>query len=298
VPQQAQAAKRYGNACEATVFNRDALKDKNWSFVWQNVADVAEDIGPANLTVHFPVNNSDYVSDRFVAERLAEAVLRVDDLGLHGLVVHSNRIKPIKEWCTLSLADERARVLDSLERLNADRRSPVPVFLENMPIMDNYGIEIDPLFIFPEDFKDVSEIGVGVVWDICHYSNTVAVVQELASGNQNPEHYPNVQECDYCDFTSISAFIRHWHFSAFSGLADPDVFGTKCTEGVTPQYSALGETVYADMLRAAMQVKHVDDHIVLELQETDYTDRQNFLSAKSWIHRVLNQPEQTAKQCV
>jgi hypothetical protein len=281
------AAEACGDACEATVFDRSALDVSSWSNLWRAVEHVSRSRGPSNVTVHFPVNDSDYVADTFVADRLMEAATRVADMGLHGLIVHSNRIRSIEAWQAMSVTEERERVLEELARLNMHRSTPVPIFIENMPIMDNYGMEIDPIFVFPGDFKDVSTVGISIVWDICHYSNTVAVVREVAAGKQRPEYYPNIQDCDMLDFLGISDRIGHWHFSAFSGIANPSKPGTRCVEGVRPDSSTLGESVYAAMLRGLSSAMAENTHLVLEIQETDYTDRLNFAATRDWIQSVL-----------
>ncbi len=271
-------------AVEAIVFDRKALDAENWRILWQLIDRAIAIYSPERVTFHFPVNHSDYVDDVFVRSRLVEAIARCTDREMHGLVVHSNRIRPIGSWMNISIPDERAKVIDCLGNLAACY--DVPIFIENMPIMDNYGIEIDPLFVFPNDFIEAVSAGLQVVWDICHYSSTVATVNEVLAGQQSRSHFPNLRECDYLDFLSIGRHIQHWHFSAFNGIANPST-GARCTEGVHPLGSSLGPGPYLRALKAAYGIMRPNTHVVLEVREDDYSHRRNFDRLRDWIMSAL-----------
>jgi hypothetical protein len=66
------------------------------------------------VSFHFPVNDSDYVADAFVRSRLVEARIRASDLGLAGIVVHSNRIRVFAGWEGHDLPSKRDKVLSTL----------------------------------------------------------------------------------------------------------------------------------------------------------------------------------------
>ena len=121
--------------------------------------------------------------------------IRACDLGLAGVVVHANRIRPISEWKHLSPLTEREKVVSCLLNVinGKDLSSSTWIGLENMPIMDNAGDLIDPSFVFIDDFNLLKGTGVGVTWDMCHYLNTLETVKEVLAGNQPMTDYPNLQ---------------------------------------------------------------------------------------------------------
>jgi hypothetical protein len=149
-----------------------------------------------------------------------------------------------------------------------------------MPIMDNYGKEIDPLFVFPEDFDILQGTGLGVVWDFCHYSSSLANVREVFEGRQDRVFYPNLREAEFLDFLRLGARIRHWHFSAFLGVADPCT-GTRCVEGVVPDQATLSEDIYVKAWQSMLQIAG-DQLVVLEILEDDYTRRVNTERMSAW----------------
>ncbi|MCH9608822.1 MAG: hypothetical protein S4CHLAM45_07340 [Chlamydiales bacterium] len=267
-------------AVEAVLFDRADLDD--WEGAWKTIKKATKFYGHENVSFHFPVNDSDYVADPFVAHRLKEALQRATDLGLHGVVVHSNRIRLLEEWPTIDVKNWQQQVADKLIAIRAAVSGNTWLALENMPIMDNYGIEIDPLFVFPSDFHILKETSVGVIWDLCHFTSTLANLQALKAGRQKKEHYPNIQEVDLLDFVEISDQIVHWHFSAFQGVANPQT-GEQCKEGVLPSKSELGEEIYATCISKVMQLEK-PAHLVFEIQEDDYSVRTNALEMIRWAN--------------
>ncbi len=272
-----------GNYCvEATIFNREDLENKSWELVWKNIEIVTQMVGSHNVTFHFPVNNSDYVADSFVKDRLSEGLQRASDIGLHGVVVHSNRIRTLSQWPTINLQSERHQVIDTLLTIRSQNISTTWLALENMPVMDNYGIEIDPLFCYPQDFKDLQGQTVGIVWDLCHFTNTIATISQVIQGQQNKKYYPNVQDCHFESFLDLKDQIVHWHFSAFQGIPNPDT-GEHCREGVLPWESTLGEMLYGQLWQAIYQNYRSDQHVVLEISETNYEKRTQVQQMIQWM---------------
>ncbi len=268
---------------EATIFNRQDLEEETWNLVWQNIESLQSSNPNSEITFHFPVNNSDYVNDLFVRSRLKEALQRASDLGLRGVVVHSNRIHIISEWTNLDLEAERLKVLDVLNNVYEMAATPHTwLALENMPVMDNYAKEIDPLFCYPQDFNQVFDLNIGIVWDVCHYTNTISNIREVVEGKQSQKFYPNFQQVGYLDFMRLKDKIQHWHFSAFKGIANPEE-GTHCKEGVLPEASELDESIYTSILNEISQMDNTQRLMVLEIQEIDYTVRHNFKKAFEWI---------------
>ncbi|MEZ2247272.1 TIM barrel protein [Microcoleus sp.] len=280
------------DAVEAVIFNREDLENDRWYIVWKNISKACEIYGSKNVIFHFPVNNSDYVADLFVRDRVKEAYHRAFDLDLSGMVIHSNRIRPIYKWININLIDERRKVVDTLVDIKSslsisNSSEKIWIGLENMPVMDNHGIEIDPLFSFPNDFSILEDTNIGITWDICHYTNTLANIHEVLEGKQRKEHYPNIQKTHLNDFHILKSKIVHWHFSAFLGIADPNT-GSKCKEGVLPYESTLGEVIYDEALKTVNQISMSGRKITLEIQEKDYVERHNVKKMINWILERLN----------
>lgn len=282
--EQMPTINKYGHDCvEATIFNYKDLLDATWNKVWSNVALAAKIYGPNNVTFHFPVNDSNYSSDVFVRNRLHEALNRATDLGLHGVVVHSNRIRLINEWANVDLNSDRLYVIDTLNEIRESINGNTWLCLENMPVADNYAIEIDPLFSYPRDFECVIDTNVGIVWDICHYTNTLATIEQVLSGIQNRKYYPNLQEADYLDFLQLSKKIKHWHFSSFKGISNPDTKSI-CKEGCLPDSGDLPEPIYKRCLQEILKVSAKDMHMVFEIVDADYIERKNMPLMIEWFN--------------
>ncbi|GHT90896.1 hypothetical protein FACS1894122_02260 [Alphaproteobacteria bacterium] len=291
--------KAIGNQCaEAILFNREDLFGENWTTSWKNIKEAVSHFSPPNVSFHFPVNNSNYCEEKEIFEKLVEAYTRACDLGLAGVVVHSNNIRAIDAWSKsdeVALSDGRKSVSDALFRVKNSVTDSKNTWLslENMIIMDNYGKEIDPLFIYPEDFMELDE-SIGTVVDICHffYTASVTVLAAQAFTNldsastlqlQSAYHatieaengstvtlVPNLRPCDYDDIKKFRS-VRHWHFSAFRGIAIPFT-DQYCTEGVLPEEGDVPEDLYYAAL-SYISKSSSDHHVVLEIQEDDYDKR-------------------------
>lgn len=280
-------------AVEGVIFDRQDLDEPSWACVWKNMQEAVKLYQPENVTFHFPVNACDYTEDLFVRRRLEEVVKRASDMGLQGVVVHSNRIRSFDAWSRLNLSEERLKVVDALVHVSQSRTGTTTwMALENMPLMDNHGIEIDPLFCFPSDFQAVQDAGLPIVWDFCHYSNTLAN-NALARAKLQPSfYYPNLQEAELEDVLSLKGSIYHWHFSAFKGITNP-TSSERCVEGVLPEQSTLGEAFYQRCFQILENMSSERDHVVLEIQDEDYTNRLCAPKMMSWINsqrRFYNKP--------
>lgn len=279
--------KEYGNqAIEAVIFNYEDLEETKWLKIWKEIEKIP--LPKSNITFHFPVNNSDYVSNPYVYEKLKEAFIRSNDLGLSGIVVHSNRIRLINEWKMIDLDSEREKVINCLVNiLNSVKQGNTWLGLENMPVMDNYGKEIDPIFVFAKDFEGLKKTDISIVWDFCHYSNSLASIQDVINKKQNENYYPNIQAETLEDVFAIKEKIKHIHFSAFDGVANPDT-GTICKEGVLPKESTLGEDFYKKALKIVKEISSKNMHIVFEIQEKDYVNRKNSIQMIHWFKENFN----------
>lgn len=270
---------------EGVIFDRSDLQDDRWKRVWNVMERAAQSVERKRLSFHFPVNHSDYVSDSWIRMRLEEAYQRVCDLGIAGVVIHANRIRSIEEWQRLNPSDDRARVIEALSAVKS-RGSGSWLALENMPLMDNDLREIDPTFVFPKDFKDLHGTGVSVVWDVCHYFNSVATVRAVNEGAMPREIFPNFNETPgLLGFAALGEQIAHWHFSAFEGIPNT-ILGTRSTEGHLPWTGTWCETPYREALKA-MSTLLDDSTCIFEVRESDYTKRDNGNAAIEWARNVL-----------
>ncbi|MDR2794314.1 MAG: hypothetical protein LBB12_00880 [Holosporaceae bacterium] len=260
--------KLIGNQCaEAIMFNAKDLFGSHWEMAWENIAEAASHFSPSNVTFHFPVDNANYCEDRGILDKLMESYRRACDLGLAGIVVHSNCIHNIGDWSEISLPDLRKRVADTLYLVknSVENSQDTWLSLENMIIMDNFGKEIDPLFLYVDDFQVLDE-SIGVVLDLCHFFYTVTVSRMLLDGRLDKKHYPSVCSCSYDDIKKFKC-VRHCHFAAFRGIAMPFT-EQYCSEGMLPEEGDIDGNLYYEALSYLNE--NFSGHVVLEIQESDY----------------------------
>ncbi|MFJ5348985.1 MULTISPECIES: hypothetical protein [Pectobacterium] len=267
-------------AVEATIFNMSDLFDTSWGKIWDNISYAIKMYGSRNVSFHFPINNCNFVNDPFVKKRLYEAFSRVNDLGMAGMVVHSNQIHNFEWWSKNSLTDTRRSVIDVLDDLTSKAKTSSWLALENMPVMDNYGIEIDPTFVFPSDFKELRGTGINVVWDFCHFASTIASIEYSIKESIDDYYYPNKMLVDYNGFKELEDIIVHWHFSAFKGISAP-MSKHYCEEGTLPYKGTLDESVYIDAWKF-IALRPSSEKVVFEVQESNYYLRKNMIKMIDW----------------
>jgi hypothetical protein len=281
----------HGHGVEASLFDgRDVLNAGTWRNVQSTLAAVVRH-EPPSTTFHFPCNDADYVTDPVVRSRLREVLLVAVDLGLQGVVLHSNRVATAAEWRTRNLVDERHRLAAALEDVSEVLHgSDTWLGIENMPVTGNDAEELDPLYVYAEDLLSHCSERVGVTWDVCHYAYTAHVSHGLATGAivQDVRDYPNLLDLGGDDVPLVPAALagrlKHGHLSAFKGVADARR-GTACAEGRLPWDSDVPESRYADALQAlrASGAKAV----TLEVAEDDYCRRLALPRMLEWCERRL-----------
>lgn len=288
-------------AAEATLFHREDLETASWKLTWSNIKEAAEVFGCSNVAFHFPFNNCDYVSDKFVFTRLQESFQRASDLGLAGVVVHASQVRTIKEWLSASeeLVSRRKAVAEQLERIVSSSSSftrETFLALENMPVIGNYGLEVDPTYVYPEDFIELDGTSVGITWDFCHFMITLTVSELIAQKPEKAELFPFTRPTSLLRVAQLRERVRHWHFSAFQGL--PLVSeGARSYEGTQPAHSTAEEPRY---LSASEFMQRTNSHAIctLEIQEDDYSERINAHSTALWLEAVLEKMGAAAnEQC-
>ncbi|MFG2348684.1 hypothetical protein [Streptomyces phaeochromogenes] len=277
-----------GWGVEASLFDRNDIMDADvWDGVRGTVRRIATDHQPSAFTFHFPVNDCDFLADPAVERRLVEAIDLVADNGLDGLVLHSNRIRSVEDWQRLDIEMERRYFIEYIHRL-ADRVGDAPFWIgvENMPIMGNDALELDPLLVFPQDFQDLSTGNIGITWDFCHYSYSVYVAGLLAAGElaADTDCYPNVRSADYLDFTRLAPVTVHHHFSSFQGVATRA--GGVCLEGALPTAGLVSEAINDEAFAVIARSERART-VTLEIRELDYHNRRAVYEAASWCEQRL-----------
>ncbi len=282
-----------GFGAEASLFDRKHVLDPEaWETAKRNVREVAKNARPSSFIFHFPVNECNYVQDQQIEDRLLDALDMVGELGLDGMVLHSNQVRDIDTWLGLDLERERAAYWQYVDQLRQRiKGAPFWVGLENMPIMGNLADEYDPVLVFPSDFAPIGRGGpsassggnLGITWDFCHYSYTVHVVEQLRKGTLDEESlYVSLSDEGYFDFLGLRDHIVHYHFSAFAGVASQKS-GTSCREGVAPWQSTVSEEIYAHAI--AEIAKHPNCTVTLEISERDYRNRELVYEVAEWCQR-------------
>lgn len=278
-----------GGVTEAVIFDRAALCGAaNWAAVQANLQLVAERRGP--VIFHFPVNDSNYILDGIVRDRLWQVLDVLDAVGAIGLVLHSNQTMPTAYWTASTTRAAQERFAAFIPRLQERiTGSSFWVGLENMPIMGNDGSEFDPVLVYPEDFTTFEYgVNLGITWDFCHYSYTVHVGELLQQGSlREHRYYPHLRrDCSIDSLWALREHVLHLHFSAFTGVATVDG-GGECREGVVPWESTLGIRYYEDLLLQAAGRFPQASTVTLEITEDDYLMRKRFGSVYKWGKAVL-----------
>lgn len=274
-------------AVEAVLFNREQLADEPWSANWSNMRDAVSQYGNDNVVFHFPMNGSDYIDDSFVSKRLVESYDRASDLGIAGLIVHSNRIRTAEEWEGVNQDAERTRIFEALLKLwERNRGTDTWIGLENMPSVGNYGSETDPLFISTDDF-DQMPYEIGIVWDVCHALCSVQYAEAYRSGRSGSGLHVRPDASQFTDPTDMAGRVVHWHFASSKGLNIPRE-GSVCTEGVLPAEGDMEESAYAEQL---IKIASVGGGLAVnfEVKEADYSQRNRGPAIMEWANQIISQ---------
>lgn len=227
------------------------------------------------------------MEDLAVRERLWECLDLSAELGISGIILHSNMVRPVGDWSPERVERSREKLREfSVELRRRLRGGPIWVGLENMPIMGNFAKEMDPTLVFPADFDGLCGDELGITWDLCHYSYSVYVAEQLGSGHlEEGDLYPALRDQGLEDFVELADHIVHWHFSAFRGLARVRGEG-RCYEGQAPWASTLGESTYARLF-ARMQTLPGVAQVTFEIAEHDYRERVNTHAVMRWCRERM-----------
>lgn len=277
-------------AAEATLFNRADLEKSSWSLVWKNLARACDVYAPQCVSLHFPFNQCDYVTDPFVRARLLESLQRAENQGMAGVVVHAAQVADIAPWTRESPVVKRRAVADALHEIIV--KSGVKhawLALENLPVIGNFGKEIDPTYVYPADFAALDGTQIKVAWDFCHFMITLEVGSDPKRIGMTASSFPFLQPVQPDDYRSIQNRIVHWHFSGFKGLPLKQ-HNIRTHEGLHPLESDGSINLYATFAHAML--KHTSSSLcMLEVTEENYCQRVNARKVKIWLtnlHEIAN----------
>ena len=229
---------------EAILFSEKDLENSRWETAWRNIQKVASIIGNTNLSFHFPMNNCDYVNNRGIRQKLLDALIRAESIGLSKIVVHPNLTYSIPEWRYLDRTKMRTVLHSTIESIMKEAKTAIPLCIENMPPIGNLCDDADSAILFTSDFSPMFLY----TFDICHYFNVVETMNR-AKTDGNLRHYlAEVQECSFLDFIDVLPLIAHYHFSAFDRIAYPPT-RQFCHEGLIPQQSNILSEQYTSAIR-------------------------------------------------
>jgi hypothetical protein len=273
------------NYCEGILISRDDLKSSNWEYAWKIFEYIIQANPHQRFSFHFPMNDCTYIDDCFIYNRLVEALLRSQDLGISKVVIHSNVVLNLDHWQNIDLSYYRSKCLETLNLAQCESGTKVLICLENMPFIGANSTNADPLFIHPSDFTMINGTGIKITWDICHFFQVIKTAELCRNGFIKKKHIKRlVGDPHFFDLKNIVNYIEHWHFSGFNGITIPYT-NTICQEGSHPLNSLVPEFRYIQALKViAKNIKSKKfTAVILEINELDYTHRENIYSVSNWI---------------
>lgn len=273
---------------EAILFNREDLRQEHWDKAWENIKKAVNMYGNYNVSFHFPVNESDYINDVFVRNRLIEALKRGADLGIRLIVLHSNQRLLLDEWKNINIQKKRSHFINELYNIVNKADKNIIVGLENMPPIGNLNDDAEPLFLFPSDFKSIDHPQIKITFDINHFFNVIATMKTACNDKAFKNKLPIYSDdCDFFDFEQIKDKIVHWHFSGFHTIANP-IINQITKEGCCPWESrVVEEDKYAKAAKFIIENNKIENQksVIFEVEDCNYSNRINVLKTVDWFKR-------------
>lgn len=261
---------------EAVLFSKKDLLCENFILAWQNIERIGLDIGFENMSFHFPMDDCDYIHNDHAFGIFTECVKMCECYEIPIIVIHPNVRYLIGEWKQKNIQYLQAKLFDRLYQATA-LCEKVTICLENMPPIGNEYNDGDILFLNIYDVIDKTTEKLKLTWDINHYFNVVETMKIAISNPELRNFLPRYFNCDYFDFKYLIKEIYHWHFSAFNKIANP--FNKNiCGEGIIPE-----SNLYKEALNVILNESH--GNIILEINEVDYTKRENIYKMKNWCYK-------------
>mgnify|MGYP001595873139 FL=1 len=268
---------------EGNIFDGNDLRDETiWKRISENLNTIKHQYGEIIHSLHYPMNNANYISDPHAKDWLNRFVEIAHKFNIQTIVLHSNYFQSIDEFKVSKIKNIRDKYLTFFQYMNNDiKGSNVKIGVENMPIIGDKGNDYDSIFVLPSDFENFDFENIGVTWDIGHWAYTHFILSSLG----NFSTAVTTQKLEFNEFTTIRKKIIHIHFSSFKGTTYP-FSNSSCEEGIVPSDGTI------DPIYLANSIKEINKWnkpitMTLEIREVDYNNRVNIGKTIEWINNSI-----------
>lgn len=273
---------RNGICLEGNIFDGNDLREETvWNKINNNLDLIKGKYGEVVHSLHYPMNNANYISDHNAKDWLIRFVEIAHKFNIQTMVLHSNYFQSIDEFRVSKINEIRNKYLMFFQNIdNEIKGSNVKIGVENMPIIGDRGNDYDSIFVLPSDFENFNFEKIGVTWDIGHWAYTYFILDSL----RNFSTAVTTQKLEFNEFTKIREKIFHTHFSSFKGATYP-FSNSLCEEGIIPSEGTI------DPLYLVNSIKEIDKWdkpitMTLEIKEDDYNNRVNICKTVEWINNI------------
>ena len=269
-----------GFGLEAVLFNGEELTPENLRRFEEVIATFRlQGVDP--ITLHFPMNNANYLESPNVRDALWAFIDIARRNSIRGIVLHSNYQIEVKQLAGSEIDRIRARFLALYAEIDrALSGDAIWIGIENMPIMGNLGDDADAIFVYPQDFREFQFQHIKIVFDLCHWTSTVHTVKTWLEHPKNSHLYPPMLRCEMQDFLDLESQIAHLHLGAFQGIALPPR-RAQSTEGYVPGEGSLSGQIYWELLKPFLASENRG--LAFEVHELDYTRRREIWRTLGWF---------------
>ena len=268
---------------EGNIFDGNDLRDETiWKRISENLNTIKHRYGEIIHSLHYPMNNANYISDPRAKDWLNRFVEIAHKFNIQTIVLHSNYFQSIDEFKVSKIKKIRDKYLTFFQNMDNDiKGSNVKIGVENMPIIGDKGNDYDSIFVLPSDFENFDFENIGVTWDIGHWAYTYFILSSLG----NFSTAVTTQKLEFNEFTTIRKKIFHTHFSSFKGTTYP-FSNSSCEEGIVPSEGTI------DPIYLANSIKEIDKWnkpitMTLEIREDNYNKRVNIGKTIEWINNSI-----------
>lgn len=277
-----------GYGLEANIFNGNSFDD-DFSYRFNEVLSHAKSLNPSLLTLHFPTDNADYINSEKIKTNLYKFIETALKHEATGITLHANQFLSVDEYQKYNLVDSRKKVTEFLAHLDDDLKgTSLWVGIENLPIIGNLGDDFDPIFVYPKDFEELTQLNlsnVGITWDICHWSITFLTHLSISRLYRDKTFQLN----DFLEFMNLKESVKHYHFSSFKHLTIP-YSGVRCYEGQLPECGSIDEGL---LKQAVIEVNksciNKEVGMTFEVLENDYSNRIVSWKTLKWYGGVIDE---------
>jgi len=190
-----------GFGLEGNIFNCKLLdSEQTWKTISSNIRFINNKYGNVIKSLHFPIDQADYLTDSKVRKILFRFIDLANDYRIPIVVLHSNCIKDIESYSIKKLKGIRREYIDFYKTVDKylDIKN-TKVTIENMPIIGDHGVDFDSVFVFPSDFSDLDFKNIYVTWDIGHWAYTFYTCQTL----NNFSEKITIEKTEFSDYLQI-----------------------------------------------------------------------------------------------